>query len=262
MHDLEVTLKESHFISKGRDLRSAWSELEEDIRELKSSLPFEISSVYDRISKRYPMPISPMSDGTCTGCFINLPVGLVNRVKSDNEIVSCPSCQRFLYYDDSRMEGQQTELHYKGIARFSSPELMIPALKATSMDNAMKQIAMHTAEKGFVEDGQLFSQLLLEREALSSTVFENGVAFPHARGIRACGLTLTVAICAIKPDKKNAVPPPRLLFGSAVPRQTSMFYLELVSKLAQYFGKEENLKKFLACKSAEQMWKLFVLVGK
>lgn len=263
LHELELTLKENQVLHKSKGMHSAKSELEENIRELKSSLPFEIISVYDRISKRYPLPISPMVNGACTGCFIKLPVGIANRVMSDNEIISCPTCQRFLYFDDSHFEGPQTELHYKGIARFSSPELMFPRIKVTSKDAAIKHIAMATAEKGFVYDGKLFTQMLLQREALASTTMEDGLVFPHARDIKACGLTLSVATASegIKSDKKDGAPL-RLFFVSAVPRQTSMFYLELVSKLAQYFCKSENLEKFLACEKSEQMWKLFVQIGK
>ncbi len=262
LHDLELTLKENIVIHKSKDLESVKSELGENIKELKNALPFEIISEYDRISKRYDIPVCPMINSTCNGCFIKLPVGIANKVRSDSEWICCPSCHRFLYYDDSQMEGTQTtELHYKGIARFSSPALMMPNIKAANKEAAIKKIALATADSGFVEDGKLFSQMLLQREALTPTTVELGIAFPHARGIRACGLTLSVATVSpgIKSDQKM---PLSLFFVSAVPRQTSMFYLELVSKLAQYFCKTENLDRFIACKTPDQMWKLFVQIGK
>jgi len=261
LHDLELTLKENTVIHKNRNLDSVKAELEEDINVLKNNLPYDILSIYNRISRKYDIPVTPMINNTCNGCFIKLPVGIANKVQCDSEWRCCPNCSRFLYYDETQTTGAKTELHYKGLARFSSMDLMLPRIKATTMDAAIKKIAAETAQKGFVEDGKLFAKMLLIREALTPTTVEMGIAFPHARGVKACGLTLSVA--TVSPGiKNNTSAPISLLFVSAVPRQTSMFYLELISKLAQYFGKPENFEKIISCETPEEMWRIFVQVGK
>lgn len=261
LHDLELTLHENKILHKEKHLEKACKELHKDINELKKNLPLEILSIYERISKRYPVPVTPMINSTCNGCFMKLPVGIANAVYSDSQWICCPNCSRFLYFDDSQIKDTNTELHYKGIARFSSPELMMPNIKAASKEAAIKKIAAHTVKKGFVENHDVFIKALLDREALASTAVEQGIAFPHARGVKACGLTLTVATVrpAIKLEDGGTV---SLFFASAVPRHSSMFYLELVSKLAQYFGKPENLEKILVSETEKDMWNILVQVGK
>lgn len=261
MHDLEIALRENKVIHKGKNLDEVCRELQQNINEVKNNLPLDILLVYERISVRYDLSICPMINNTCNGCFMLLPVGVANKVRSDSQIVNCPNCNRFLYFDDSQIERPSGELHYKGVARFSSPELMFPKIKAKSKEDAIKKIAMKSAEVGFVEDGREFANALIQRESLFSTAVESGIAFPHARGVKACGLTLSVGTLE-KGIDIGEEKPLQLLFVSAVPRQTSIFYLELVSKLAQYFGKPENIEKTVSCSTADEIWKILVQVGK
>ncbi|MCX6983812.1 MAG: PTS sugar transporter subunit IIA, partial [Lentisphaerae bacterium] len=148
-----------------------------------------------------------------------------------------------------------------GVARFSSLDLMLPQIKAKTKEEVIGIIGKHCAEKGFVENDDTFVKALLKREALISTAVGSGIAFPHARGFKACGLTLAVG--TVKPGtiKENG-DSPSIFFVSAVPTQTSFFYIELISKLANYFGKDENRKKFLSCSKPEDMWKILVQIGK
>ena len=128
MQDFEITLRENE-VMRGADNKgneSAIEELKSSINGFKKGLPEEIISIYNLISKKYDICVCPMINNTCMGCFIKLPVGIAKTVMSDSQTVSCPNCGRFLYYDDAQMERPDDALHYKGIARFSSPNLMTP----------------------------------------------------------------------------------------------------------------------------------------
>ena len=261
IQDLTLTLKENDILHRSRDLEeSASARITSNISEMKKNLPPEIVSELDLLSSRYELFVAPMIHDTCTGCFMKLPVGVANNVRHPSQCINCPSCRRFLYegYQSSR---PGSDSQYKGIARFSSIELMAPSLKATSHDGALKELAALTAEKGFVEDGEVFAEALLQREALASTSVGSGLAFPHARGIRACGMTLALGLSKKGVDFGEGEKV-HLIFASAVPTQTSVFYMDMVSKIARYFGKTENTKKMCQCNSADDMWKIFVKIGR
>lgn len=254
-------LRENDILHKRKKSEDQISKtLKENINAMEELLPNNIKNEYKRISKRYDVFAMPMINDACTGCFMKLPVGVASNVKNTGICVSCPNCHRFLY-EDFVTDRPQDNKHYKGVARFSAQELMIPALESDSHEGALQEIAITCAKQKFVENGEVFVDAVLNREAMSSTAVGSGIAFPHARGIRACGLTLAVAI------SKNGIDfggdeKVNLIFMSAVPLQTSIFYLELVSKLARYYGKPKNVDKMLECTTPEEMWKLFVKVGK
>ena len=261
IQDMLFILRENDILHKRKKSEDQISAtVKKNIIAMEELLPNDIKNEYKRISARYDVFVMPMINDACTGCFMKLPVGVASNVKNTSLYVSCPNCHRFLY-EDSITDRPQDNKHYKGVARFSAQELMIPTLQSNSHEGALQEIAKICTKHKFVEDEEVFAETVLNREAMSSTAVGSGIAFPHARGIKACGLTLAVALSKDGIDfggdeKVN------LIFMSAVPLQTSIFYLELVSKLARYYGKIKNVEKMLECTTPEEMWKLFVKVGK
>jgi len=263
IQDLEIALHENEVLHKDKNHTVIRERLRESIAGLIKNLPSEITAITERISGRYDIWVSPMVNDSCTGCYMKLPVGITNEVKSDHQWVCCPNCNRFLYFDYliERPPEQEQHLHYKGVAKFSSPELMFPEIQAEEKEVAIAEIGKKSVATGFVESETAFMNGLIEREGLVSTAVGHNIAFPHARGVRACGLTLAVGISAEGIDFGEGEKV-FLIFVSAVPTQTSMFYIELVSKLARYFDKAENLQKMRNCQTPDEMWKLMVKIGK
>jgi mannitol/fructose-specific phosphotransferase system IIA component (Ntr-type) len=261
IQDMELALSVNDVIHKNKETEEIGQKLLSDIAEMKKSLPSEVQHELSRISPKYELFVVPMLNDCCTGCFIKLPVGIANNIKNPNECVFCPNCHRYLYHDEKPIARPDNNMHYKGIARFSSVNLMFPSLKSKTHADAIEEIGLLMSKTGFVKCGNELSTALLKREALCSTAVGSGIAFPHARGVQACGLTLAIAIVPEGIDFGDGETV-KLLFVSAVPIQTSVFYMELVSKIARYFSKEENINKLLACKTAEEMWKIVVTIGK
>lgn len=264
VQELETILKENDMLnSQDKRGQNVVSELKNDIAGLKSEIPFEIVSSFERLLQKYGVAVCPMLKSKCTGCSMKLPVGIANNVLSDKNCIFCPNCGRYLFPDEEYEGKTESEnKQYKGIARFSSLDLMFPRLEAETKEEAIKIIAQKTFESGFVQDAKDFSEALLKREKLISTNMGSGISFPHARRVKACGLTLAVGTLA-KPIVENGFEEPlRILFVSAVPIYSSMFYLELVSKLANYFANEKNKSKLLKAKTAEDIWKMIVLIGR
>jgi len=261
IQDMELALRVNDVIHKNKDTEEIGEKLAKDIQEMKESLPQDIKTELDRLTPAYEVFVVPMLNDGCTGCFIKLPVGIANNVKNPNEYIFCPNCHRYLYHDEKPFDRPDNNFHYKGIARFSSLNLMFPSLESKTHAEAIEEVGKLMCDTGFVKCGDEFSKALLKREALCSTAVGSGIAFPHARGIRACGLTLAVAIIPEGIDFGDGEIV-KILFVSGVPTQTSVFYMELVSKIARYFSKEENVEKVLSCKTAEEMWKIIVTIGK
>lgn len=261
IQDLEIARRESLVLHADQNHTKVREQMGESIHELVATLPADVAEIHERIRTHYDLCVVPMLKETCAGCFMRLPVGIVGKVKNDHQWVSCPTCNRFLYHDYLLEHPTDDHLRYKGVARFSSLDLMFPKIKAKDKDGAITEIARQTVATGFVEDEQAFVDGLLEREEIVSTAVGSGLAFPHARGVRACGLTLAVGASSGGIDFGEGEKV-HLMFVSAVPLQTSMFYIELVSKLARYFSRPEGIQRMLECGNAEEMWKILVKIGK
>ncbi len=264
IQELEAVMREGNVLtpSNGRK-ENAKKELQRDIVGFKQNLPFDMVSSFERILSKHGLAVCPMINSKCTGCSMKLPIGIANNVLSDKNCISCPNCGRYLFPDDEHLaHPSEKDKQYKGVARFSSLELMCPKIKASSKEEAIRQIAIKTAEAGFIESANDFIEALLRREELVSTTMEKGIAFPHARGIKACGLTLAVGTLA-EPIQENGFEEPlSMIFVSAVPVYSSVFYLELISKLANYFANKSNKEKLLKAKTAQDLWKIMVLIGR
>lgn len=261
IQDMTLALRVNDVIHKNRETEEMGEKLAADIEEMKKTLPSDIQGEVARIYPKYELFVVPMVNDSCTGCFIKLPVGLASNIKNPNEYVFCPNCHRYLYDDEKPSIRPENNLHYKGIARFSSVNLMFPSLESKTHAEAIEEIGIQMCKTGFVKCGDEFSKALIKREALCSTAVGSGIAFPHARGVSACGLTLAVGIIPEGIDFGDGEIV-KIIFASAVPIQTSVFYMELVSKTVRYFSKEENIDKLLKCKTPEEMWKVIVPIGK
>lgn len=236
--------------------------LEESIQAMLATLDSTVASQFQRIQRKSHQAIVPVVNGICGGCGMGLPVSLVHAVHAAAQLYTCPACSRFLYFPEANAPKRiaKTKRHLEplkvGVARFSSPELMIPDLAAEERDPAIVEICSLMQERGFVDNGARLAEEALKREAIVSTAFEHGVAFPHARGVEGGGLTLACALSAkgirFSPDQRVLT---RMIFFVAIPTAASAFYLKLLSGLTKTFEDEENRARMLACETAPDLWK-------
>lgn len=260
IQDFLFMLKENDIIQKNKETHSSISAiLNKEILKIQKSLPGGIVANYDRIAKKYGSFVVPMVNETCTSCFMKLPIGLANDVKNPSKCIACPSCNLFLF-EDYQIPSPENNYPNKGVARFSSINLMVPELKGKKYTEVIAELAKVTGQAGFVEKGDDFKKELLYRENFSSTTTDVGIAFPSARGTKGVGLTLTFGISpeGIEVGEGKLV---HLFFVFSVPHQNSVFFLEILSTLNQYFRKKTNFDKALACRSPEAMWKILMNVG-
>jgi predicted nucleic acid-binding Zn-ribbon protein len=58
-------------------------------------------SKYERLRKRRGVvAVAPVVGSTCKGCQMNIPPQMANLLRTGAEIQTCPSCHRFIYFED------------------------------------------------------------------------------------------------------------------------------------------------------------------
>lgn len=243
-------------------------ELEKSIAALASDLPQQIKSHFNRLLQKHPEAIVPVSSDTCAGCGMGLTKSMIQGVHKADQMHRCPNCARFLYYPEQLVERERTNRVYGearkiGIGRFTAPELMMVSLKGSTPEEVLGEMCTRMADEGFVEDGEHLLDLALQREAIVSTAVDNGVAFPHVRGVEGGGLTLLVGIH--KKGVKFGGPGrtlSRIFFFMVIPTATSAFYLKLISGLSRIFREKEASEALLGAKTDEELWKVLIKTTK
>lgn len=243
-------------------------ELDDAINTLKNELPPDVAAQFSRIQKKDLNAFVPISNGVCTACAITLPVSLVNCVRAADTLYKCPNCARLLFYPTTSLRVETKRSHRGdtpkvGVARFSSEALMVPKLSADNRDDAITEMSGLLEAKGFVENASKLVEKALLREAIVSTAVDNGLAFPHVRGVEGGGLTMAVGLR--KQGLKFGGPSrqlTRIVFFMVIPTAASAFYLKLLSGLTQTFREADAREKLLECDSPEKLWKTLAKLTK
>jgi mannitol/fructose-specific phosphotransferase system IIA component (Ntr-type) len=242
--------------------------LEKSISALGADIPQQVKSHFNRLLQKHPEAIVPVSNGLCAGCGMALTKSLINSVHKADGMHRCPNCARFLYYPEQLVARERVSRSYGearkvGISRFTSPELMMVPLKGTTAEEVLGEMCSRMAAEGFVEDGEHLLDLALQREAIISPAGDNGLAFPHVRGVEGGGLSMVVGVH--KKGVKFGGPGrtlTRIFFFVVIPTATSAFYLKLISGLSRTFREKEASEALLAAGTEEELWKALIKATK
>ncbi len=256
LQELVLIRDEHRTTGDGRHMES----LNTSIDELTDKLPPDIKSLYQRLYKKDHIVMAPMYNGCCAICGMRMPISQVQAVRLCKQIQNCPSCARILYEesDAPRWVGEtpsRTEPRKSGISRFSAESLMNPNLTGTTGAEVIAELASLMEQKNFVSGADKLVESALEREAVLSTAMENGLAFPHVRGVEGGGLTLALGVSkgGVKFDDAGNVS--NIIFFITIPTAVSAFYLRLMAGLTETFLKEQNREMLLTAETPEQLWK-------
>lgn len=239
-------------------------QLDQSIADFTDKLSGQTKTTFLKLAEKDSNIIVPIIDDFCTSCRMKLPISLVQQVRMAKEMFACPNCARFVYVPDqqarnTRRQPKRFETQAPGIARFSSPNLMIAKLSADSREAVIEELATKLDEEGFVSDAAPLIDHALDRESLFSTAVEHGLAFPHVRGVEGGGLTLAVGLH--KKGVKFGAPKGRLsriFFFMVIPTAASSFYLKLLSGLTETFMSKDARDQMLSSKTDDELWKHLV----
>ena len=102
----ELSEQEKRLSKKRNELESSRLQAQEDINQLQSErgqlesqIPDELIQQYKRIaSARNRIALAEARDQSCQACHVRLRPQFFNEIKTNEEIVTCESCNRILYY--------------------------------------------------------------------------------------------------------------------------------------------------------------------
>lgn len=258
LQDLSFTLAEQKALTSDTHLK----DLEKSIQSLSQDLPKDIRKIFHDLLNHYSEAVAPMAQDNCTGCGMAVPTILAYEVKVGEKLSQCPRCSRFIYFQDS-LPRQLKRIAAKdaraksgaGIVRFSSSKLMIPQFSAATRDEALEEIIQLMADEGFIEKREALLKAAISRESIVPTAIENGLAFPHVRGVEGGGLIFAAGLkkqgLHFGAPKKRLT---RILFFIVIPLAASAFYLQLITGLMESFRDTKTKEKLLECKTRENMW--------
>ena len=249
---------------------SQLGQLDQAIDTMMNELQPDVQSTFRRMLKKSSLAMVPIANKNCSACGMSLPVSLIQAVRTAEKLQACPNCGRLLYYTTTapRQVGvskgrRRSEPPKVGVERFSAPNLMIPRLAATDRDGAIAEICHLMQAEKFIDNGDLLREEALKREAIVSTAVDQGLAFPHVRGVEGGGLTLALAVSekGIKfggPSRTLT----RIIFFLVIPTAASAFYLKLLSGLTDACRKEDSRTKLLEAETPEALWNALLKVTK
>lgn len=259
LQELEYILSEQKEL--GDEVGTA--SLETSLQSLLDELPRNVAQLFRRLRQRDLAVVVAERRGVCSGCGLSVPTSQITAIRSAEEIQRCQNCGRILYHmEDVPVErsapvGGSRGASLVGPARFSSADLMCPALEAATRDEAIGELIHRMADLGFAADEDQLLEKALEREQAASTAIGNGLAFPHVRGVAGGGLAFALGL------KKDGVAfgadsePARVVFFTVIPTAANTLYLRLLSDLIRIFRDEKAQTRLLACESREDLWRTF-----
>jgi predicted nucleic acid-binding Zn-ribbon protein len=87
-----VALQELEFAGAASKLENA-----AEIARLRASISAQILAYYDRLMVRGKTGVALVRHGVCAGCHMRLSTGQNADLLRDEDILTCPSCGRYLY---------------------------------------------------------------------------------------------------------------------------------------------------------------------
>lgn len=138
------------------------------------------------------------------------------------------------------------------IGEFTELSLLVPQLVGADQASAIHALSHRLQGAGRIEDSLTFFQAALQRDYLSSSAVEGGVAFPHARGhgIHRFSLALGLSKEGIHWRDGSQV---HAVFLLGVPSVETQLYLAVGSALARQSRLGGWLTTLLACNRPEEM---------
>jgi len=95
----EAVQRKQEIQQRAAAIESRLRELEAGRQNLAELLPPEVMAKYQRIAGgRNGLAVVPVKDGTCGGCFANLPTKTAVEVHAMEDIIACEACGRILIW--------------------------------------------------------------------------------------------------------------------------------------------------------------------
>lgn len=134
------------------------------------------------------------------------------------------------------------------------PDLVIPELQTTGVENVLRVVVDRLAESGLVQDHESVLEALLERESSQSTGIGNGVAIPHAVCAELDSPVIAIALSHAGVEF-NALDenPVKTFFLLLSPPAQSGTHIKLLARIARLMRQPDFLEQLLSAPTPEDV---------
>jgi PTS system fructose-specific IIC component len=137
-------------------------------------------------------------------------------------------------------------------------DTMIMDLKATTKEAAIDELIASLVAHGRISDPVLFKEMILKREAESSTGIGGGIAMPHAKTKAVNEPTVVFAKSINGVDFESLDDEPaRIFFMIAAPEGAGTMHLRTLAALSRLLIDSEFIEKLMATKTPDEVSELF-----
>ena len=140
-----------------------------------------------------------------------------------------------------------------------SPDLILLNLKATTVEEVLREISRFMEERGAIKNGKKLFQRLMAREKLGSTALPGGIAVPHCKMEELDSPILSLAISPQgvdfnSPDGKLT----HIFFAAVSPISPPNLHLQVLAAIAKLArkGKKSLVEKLLNAKTPEMAYEI------
>ena len=140
-----------------------------------------------------------------------------------------------------------------------SPDLILLNLKATTVEEVLREISKFMEERGAIKNGKKLFQRLMAREKLGSTALPGGIAVPHCKMEELDSPILSLAISPQgvdfnSPDGKLT----HIFFAAVSPISPPNLHLQVLAAIAKLArkGKKSLVEKLLNAKTPEMAYEI------
>lgn len=140
------------------------------------------------------------------------------------------------------------------IKSFMSESLINVDLKATSKVGIIEELSSLFEKSDKITDLEGFRKALLEREAISSTALESGIAVPHCKSstVKEISIAFGLHKTGVEYDSMDGEPS-QLFFMIAAPDGTADAHVECLAELTKYLLDDNFRDELLQVKSAKEV---------
>ena len=174
----------------------------------------------------------------------------------DTLALSHREAQILHYFDHPPVYATGEAIQNDRLSAWVDPQLMVPSLASPDRMGAIKELVdrMHRAD--WVDDSLSFLQAVVEREDLQSTVFDSGVAFPHARSrsVRRLGAAIGLSHDGINFGSAGHPQIVHLVCLFAVPAHESDAYLPFLAALSGRLANPDVRADLTSCSTPDAMF--------
>lgn len=138
-------------------------------------------------------------------------------------------------------------------------EHIVTELNAKTKEEALSALTDVLCKTGNIADREAFLKDVLDREAISTTGIGNGIAIPHGKSENVAETTVAVGRLTSPVEWKSVDDNPvELIVLLAVnEKDKTGLHVKILSEMARKLASEQNCKKLLNAKNADEIISIF-----